>query len=96
MLTVTVQAGRKLREAVQAQTLDPEVLIRLIPSPSRPNRLELALDKEREGDQVVESEGVKVLLISPELAPALEGMVIDYQETPQGAGFTISKLAPGT
>ena len=96
MLTVTAPAAEKLKEAIQAQTTDPEVAIRLIPSPSIPNRIEMILDKEREGDQVVESEGVKVLLISVELAPALDEMVIDCQETPQGMQFTISKLTPDT
>jgi len=96
MLTVTPLAAEKLKEAIQAKTTDPEVCIRLIPSPSKPNQLEMALDKERQGDQVVESEGVKILLLSPELASVLEGMVIDCQETPQGVHFTISKLAPGT
>ncbi len=54
----------------------------------------MVLDKEKEGDQVVESEGVKMLFLSPEVVPMLEGMVIDYQETSQGGGFTISKIAP--
>lgn len=96
MLTVTPLAVEKLKQAIQAQTTDPEVCIRLISSPSKPNQLEMALDKEKQGDQVVESEGVKILLLSSELAPMLEGMVIDCQETPQGVHFTISKLAPGT
>jgi len=96
MLTVTAPAAEKLKEAIQAQTTDPEVAIRLIPSPSIPNRVEMLLDKEKEGDQVVESEGAKVLLISLELAPALDEMVIDYQETPQGVQFNISKLNPDT
>jgi Fe-S cluster assembly iron-binding protein IscA len=97
MLTVTDTAKGKLKEALQEQTTDPEVAIRIIPSRSTPNRLELVLDKEKEGDQVVESEGgTKVLLIGSDLAPELEGMVVDYQEKPQGAGFSISKLAPDT
>jgi len=54
----------------------------------------MALDKEKEGDQVVESEGAKVLFVSSELAQALDGMVIDCQETPQGAQFSIARLAP--
>jgi Fe-S cluster assembly iron-binding protein IscA len=94
MLTVTTEAAEKLKEAIQAQTMDPEVAIRLIPSPSKPNQLDMALDKEQEGDQVVESEGVKVLIVSSELSEALDGMVIDCQETPQGARFSISKMAP--
>ena len=96
MLTVTALAAEKLKEAIQAQTPDPEVAIRLIPSPLRPNQLEMTLDKEQEGDQVVESEGVKVLLLGPEVAPALDGMVVDCEETPEGVRFNISKLAPGT
>lgn len=96
MLTVTVEATEKLKEAIQAQSSDPEVAIRLIPSASRPNHLDLALDKEKEGDQVVESEGVKVLIVSSELAEVLDGMVLDCQETPEGAAFSLSKLNPDT
>ena len=94
MLTVTALAGRKMKEAIQAKTTDPEVGFRLILSPSRPDQLKIVLDKEKEGDQVVESEGVKILFLSPEVVPMLEGMVIDYQETSQGGGFTVSKIAP--
>jgi Fe-S cluster assembly iron-binding protein IscA len=96
MLTVTPQAAEKLKEAIQAQTTDPEVAIRLILSSSRPNQLDMALDKEKEGDQVVESKGVKVLFVSSELTQVLEGMVIDCRETPQGVQFSISKLASDT
>ena len=94
MLTVTAAAAAKLKEAIQAQTTDPEVAIRIIISSSRPNQLDMALDKEKEGDQVVESEGVKVLFVSPELTQALDGMVIDCQETAEGVQFSIAKLAP--
>lgn len=97
MLTVTATAKEKLQEALQGLTEDPELATRIIVSPSTPNRLEMVLDKEGDGDQVVESEGgIKVLLIGPDLTLALEGMVMDYQETPDGAGFTLSKLAPDT
>ena len=69
--------------------------MRIISSPSKPNQLQLVLGKEKKGDQVVETEeGRKVLLIGADLIPALEEMVIDYQQTPEGTGFTISKPAP--
>ena len=96
MLTVTATAKEKLKETLQERTTDPEEAIRLIPDPSDPNRLKFTLDKEKEGDHVVESEdGRKVLLVAPDLASALGGMVMDYQETPEGAGYTISKLTTG-
>ena len=94
MLTVTEQAAVRLKEAIQSQTEDPELAIRLVPSVARPNQLDMALDKEKEGDQVVESEGVKVLFVSAELSEALDGMVIDCQDTPQGAQFSIGRQAP--
>jgi thioredoxin 1 len=96
MLTVTTRAKEKLKEALQQQA-EPEMAIRVIPSPSNRDQLQLGLDKPKEEDQVVESDdGVKLLLIGPDLGPALEGIVMDYQETPQGSGFTMSRPAPET
>jgi len=92
---MTIAAKEKLKEALQKQTTDPEMAIRIVSSPSDPKRLELVLDKEKEGDQIVESEeGTKVLLIGSDLVSDLEGMLVDYQETPEGTGFTISRPAP--
>lgn len=94
MLTVTGNAKEKLEEAL-AQQADPEMAIRVVLSPSNPGQMQLALDKPKEEDQAVETDnGRKLLLIGPELASPLEGMVMDYQETPQGAGFTVSRPAP--
>ena len=81
---------------IRDKTTDPEFGFRLITSPLKPNQLKMTLDRENEGDQVVESEGVKILILSPEVASALKGMVMDYQETPEGAGFSISELTPDT
>ncbi len=94
MVTVTAQAAQKLREDLQTVTTEPEVGIRLILSPTIPNQIEMVLEKSKEGDQVVESEGIKILLLDSQIAQLLEGMVIDYEENPQGGRFTISKLAP--
>ena len=95
MLTVTTTAKEKFKEALQTQKTDPEIAIRIISSPSKPNQLQLVLDKEKEGDQVARTEeGRKVLLIGADLMPALEEVVIDYMETSEGTGFTISKPAP--
>jgi Fe-S cluster assembly iron-binding protein IscA len=94
MLTVTAQAAAKLKEAIQAQTEDPELAIRLVPSVVRPSQLDMALDRKKESDQVVESEGFEVLFVSAELTQALDGMVIDCQDTPQGAQFSITRMTP--
>lgn len=95
MLTVTASAKEKLKEALQQQQADPQMAIRIIASPSNPNQLQLALDNPKGEDQIVESDdGKTLLLVGPDLALALEGVVMDYQETPQGSGFTMSGPAP--
>ena len=91
MLKVTPTAKEKFKEILQERDIDPGISIRVIFSPSMSNKFDLILDKEKEGDEVVESEeGINILLIGANVASALEGKVIDYREAPQGAGFTIS------
>jgi Fe-S cluster assembly iron-binding protein IscA len=91
MLEVTARAREKLQEALLEElTAVPQTTYRITPIPSMPNRLGIALDKEKRGDQVVKSkEGMKVLLVQSDLAQELEGMVLDYQVTSHGEGFTI-------
>jgi Fe-S cluster assembly iron-binding protein IscA len=90
MLIITKTAKEKLEETLQSNTEDPEVAVRIIPSPSSKDRLKLALDKKKEGDHVVKNEdGKKILLIGSDLVSLLERMIFDYQDTPQGSGFII-------
>lgn len=97
MLAVTAIAKEKLNEALQQKTTETEMIFRIVLSPSQARRVQISLDREREGDQVVKSEeGAKLLLVAPDVASALEGLVLDYKETPLGRGFTLSKLSLST
>ena len=49
MITVTAQAKEKLKQALQKQTSDPDVAIRITSNYQIANRLELILDKEKQG-----------------------------------------------
>jgi iron-sulfur cluster assembly accessory protein len=49
---------------------------------------QLAFDEQRDSDVVFESHGLKLLVDSAAL-PYVEGSVIDYQESLQGAGFKV-------
>lgn len=89
MLTVTESAKQLLKETLQAHTDDPEVGLRL--SPGEPGQLGIVLDREAEGDQVVEHEGAKVLLVASELAPAVDGVTLDIQETTDGPKLAVSQ-----
>ena len=91
MITVTTNAKERMKEVLK-ETSNPEAAIRIVTSSSEPKRLHLVFDNEKEGDQVVATEeGKKLLLIGTDLAPVLDEMVLDIQETPEGKLLTISK-----
>lgn len=93
MILVTSKAKEKLKEALQEQKANPEEAFRINPFLSMSNSFWLTLDNEKVGDQVIKSEeGVKMLLIRSDLILGLGEVVLDYQETPQVSGFTMSKF----
>jgi Fe-S cluster assembly iron-binding protein IscA len=97
MLTVTAVAKEKLKSRLLRLDTGSGVTIRLIPSSKNPGKWKMIWDKEREQDQVVESvDGIKILLVGADLAPAMEDMVVDFRETPKGTGFAIYKLRSST
>ena len=89
MLTVTESAKQLLKKTLLAHTDDPEISLRL--SLKAPGQLGIVLDREAEGDQVVEHEGAKVLLVASELAPTVDGVTLDVQDTPDGPKLAVSK-----
>lgn len=88
MITVTAQAAEELKAMAQAEVKDPEEAFRLVPAGE--DRLALVVDKVKEGDEVVEHEGVKVLLVGAELVDAVDGLVLDCKDTPEGRRLAIS------
>jgi iron-sulfur cluster assembly protein len=48
----------------------------------------LAFDTERDGDQIFEDHGLRLLVDGPSL-PYVRGAVVDYVESLQGAGFKV-------
>jgi len=89
MLTVTESAKKLLKGTLRAHSDDPEAGLRLSFNP--PGEFGIVLDREAEGDQVVEYEGAKALLVAPELASVVEGVTLDVQDTPEGPRLAISK-----
>lgn len=88
MLKVTESAKQLLKETLTAHSDDPEVGLRL--SLKTPGQLGIVLDREAEGDHVVEHEGAKLLLVASELASVVEGVTLDVQDTPEGPKLVIS------
>ena len=82
MLAVTEGAKQLLKDTLTSHSDDPAVVLRLLSNP--PGGFGIVLDKETEGDQVVEHEDTKILLVASELAPVLDGIMLDVQETAEG------------
>jgi len=94
MLTVTKKAQKILESIIRQGTTEPNMAIRMCTCPEKTNQMELVLDRKKEGDQVIKNEDrMNLLLIEPELSLSLENLVLDYQETPQGSGFILSKFS---
>jgi len=89
LLTVTDSAKEQLKETLLGNTDDPEIGIRLRLGPGR--QFGLVLDREAEGDQIVEHDGLKVLLVGQELATILELVTLDVQDTPDGPKLIVVK-----
>ena len=89
MITVTDSAKQELKRILLSHIEDPEIGLRLTLKPGR--QFGLMLDSEGQGDQVVEHEGSKVLLVGHELATTLDEATLDLQDTADGPKLVISK-----
>jgi iron-sulfur cluster assembly accessory protein len=93
MLRLTDQATLKLNEVIAQQRAHGEVYalrLSVLPGGCSGHQYGMSLaEKSEAGDWEGEFGGVKVV-VDPVSAPLLSGVEIDYVESLQGAGFTIS------
>ena len=87
MITVTERAKKLLKALLIAAEADPEEGLRLLPSPD--DVFVLGIDTEMSGDQVVEYEDYKVLLVGIEYFKILDGKTIDCQDTRHGMALLV-------
>jgi Fe-S cluster assembly iron-binding protein IscA len=86
MVYVTERARESLRELL-AESDDPSASLRLGTVTS--GQLGVFRDRERADDQIVEHEGVAVLLIGKEIAPIVQNTTIDYDDNGRTPGLVI-------
>ena len=89
MLTVTEGAKQLLKGILTAHSDDPEMGVRLALDPQ--GQLGLVLGEEQPGDHVVEHQESKVLLVASELAPTLEEVTLDVEDTADGPKLVVQK-----
>lgn len=86
MLKVTDKVAALIGDALEANRENESDVLRL----SRTGQdLGLAVDEEREGDQVVRFEERSVLVIDTDLAQELDGLAIDAVGTSEGEWLTV-------
>ena len=89
MVMVTDNAKELLKRTLREHSNDPDTGLRLSMAPA--GQFGVKLDREAEGDQVVEYEGTKVLLVAVELAPLMEEAIIDTRDTDNGPRLSLHK-----
>ena len=95
MITVTEKAKAKLTETLREQDAGPGRALRVVIAPSIQYPLGFVVDEQELGDQALsDDKGETLLLLGPAVAAALHETVIDYEETPEGEAFTVSKNVP--
>lgn len=90
MITITDQAAAKLKELITTQE-QPDLYLRLYIQPGGCEGFSygMAFDTEQQqGDQVIEREGVRVL-VDAVSGTYLRGAQIDYTRSTMGEGFTV-------
>ncbi|MBD3393447.1 MAG: hypothetical protein GF418_15030 [Chitinivibrionales bacterium] len=96
MLTVTSQAKEALGQILDQRQHDSNTAIRIARANEGQGNLKFVLAEENSGDQVVSAEdGTKLLLVNNELSQTLDGLVLDYVDSGESKGFTVSQPAAG-
>jgi iron-sulfur cluster assembly protein len=92
MITMTDKGAEKVHEFLAGQgasVADAGLRVGVKGGGCSGFQYNLAFDQPREGDEVFEYAGLKVLVDRPSL-PYVRGSVIDYVDSLQGAGFQVN------
>jgi iron-sulfur cluster assembly protein len=91
MITITDKGAEKVHEFLASQEADISLAglrVGVRGGGCSGFQYQLAFDEQRESDVVFESHGLKLLVDSDSLS-YVNGSIIDYQDTLQGAGFKV-------
>lgn len=89
MVHVTDKALDRLEIVRDENALPPEQGIALVPGAA--GELGFVAAEPQPDDQVIERDGRPVLVVPASFAEAFDGLVVDYSDTPEMQGFTVSQ-----
>jgi Fe-S cluster assembly iron-binding protein IscA len=88
MINITKRAKHELRKILAKKVDWPGARLRLMDRGQ--GKLGLGIDIEAPGDHIVKYEGIKLLVVEPELAQNLKGVTLDVDDTRQGPELVIA------
>ena len=91
MITFTEKGAEKVREFLAGQSAEigtAGLRVGVRGGGCSGFQYALAFDNQRDGDEIFEDHGLKILVDRPSL-PYVRGAVVDYVESLQGAGFKV-------
>jgi len=91
MITITDKGAEKVKEFLAGQGADPSgagLRVGVRGGGCSGFQYALAFDQQRDGDEIIEVEGLRILVDGPSL-PYVRGSVIDYVDAMTGAGFKV-------
>ena len=91
MINVTKRAKQELIKILSKKVDFPKARLRLMDRGK--GILGLGVDIEAPGDQIVEYEGIKVLIVEPGLATNVKGVTLDVDDTLEGAKLVMYEEA---
>lgn len=89
MVTLTEKAAEKVKEFMNGESADQGLRVAIRGGGCSGFQYALAFDQQRDGDEVFEYEGIK-LLVDTESISFVNGSEVDYVEGLQGAGFAVN------
>ena len=91
MITFTDKGAEKVQEFLDSQSADIQtsgLRVGVRGGGCSVFQYALAFDSQRDGDEVFEDHGLRILVDGPSL-PYVRGAIVDYVEGLQGAGFKV-------
>lgn len=88
-VTLTDAAAEKIRDLVAATEQEQALRVAVKGGGCSGFQYQLALDEARDGDQVFEHEGIRILVDEQSLR-YVDGSTVDYTESLMGAGFQVN------
>ena len=82
MIAVTDEAKQELKKILAENAQDPGQVLRL--AANEEGQLGLVMDNFEEGDEVIEWEGARVLVVDGHLSSHLEGISLEVEDGPEG------------